>query len=167
MKSLNEFSRLVDIEKAAKEEKEIHLVATPSECHALMKRFDLKNLKSLQAGLTILRLKSPSVFCLKGLIKATLTQVCVVSLEDKEQEVNQPIEVLIKPKHLINVRGEPEEEAIEFFEGETLDVGELVAQFFYMGLDSYPKIMSLSSQDETSTQSYRPFQHLEEILKKR
>jgi hypothetical protein len=169
--------------------------ATLEECQALAKRFELRDLRTLSADLSLRapeRSNAGTVLTVKvvGTIQAHLTQTCVRTNEDFDVEVELPLVAIVKPVSMSQMLGTSmdeddqergnkpknkaspkihnsnqisnlndvmdlqemlnrmddeeedslvEDEAIYSLATGILDVGELVAQTFWLNLDPYPK----------------------------
>lgn len=131
--SVVEFSRLVDLSDLASGEKVFRLEATPDECLKLAKRFDLEKLFFLKANL---RGSYRAGICLiQGDIEAKMARQCVVSSNVFESEHQSSFELKLVRDDLFD----EENYDVELLEGDVLDLGEIVAQHFYLELDPYPK----------------------------
>jgi uncharacterized metal-binding protein YceD (DUF177 family) len=128
----NEFSRPVAIGRLAEEE--VHEIeATPAERAALARRFGLLGLDRLAASVRLAPLGRG--IRLEAALEAEVTQECVVTLEPVPNHVSDRFTL---------VYGEApaaadEETVVEPLEGETIDVGEAVAQQLSLALDPYPR----------------------------
>jgi uncharacterized metal-binding protein YceD (DUF177 family) len=83
-------------------------------------------------------------------VTADVVQPCVVTLEPVSGRVDEVIEVRLAPaaeadrfKPSTNEAGEIvidlDDEIPDFYEGGTIDVGAIAAEFFVLGLDPYPR----------------------------
>jgi len=193
----NEFSRTLRPERILKQSGsqtqrgyETTVTAEPSECEALATRFDLSEISSLAADLSLrpTHQRSTSVQ-VEGTCRATVTQRCVRTNEDFQVNLEFPLFCVVRPVVPLSEqlpgdireekyrKTEPrggqttsyrpdstnldemdvlelqkmlqmdlseeedvlvEDESIYATDG-LLDVGELVAQLFWLELDPYPK----------------------------
>jgi len=115
-----EFSHKVTVDPWPEDGVIVELTATAAECEALRARFDLVDLPSLSASVGIE--KEMMELVLTGTIEAVVAQTCVVTLKPGKAEGQ-------------------EEEAIDIdlLEGDEIDVGEAIAEEFYLALDPYPR----------------------------
>jgi uncharacterized metal-binding protein YceD (DUF177 family) len=147
---------------------EVHLEADERECRALAKLWDILSVESLSADLKIRRWKKDGVK-ITGTLAARVTQACVVTLEPVPTEIAEEIDQIFVPEgsHLArmpaNDQGEmlidPEGPDIpDMFVGDTIDVGEVVAEFAAMGLDPYPRKagVEFSGYGETAVAEKKP-----------
>jgi len=137
-----EFSRIVrlsDVGTAARPER---LEARPAERTALVERFGLASLDRLEADLTVRR--EAAGVRVQGRVRAEAAQVCVVSGEPVPTTIDEPVDLLFS-SHAPASRPDEEVELSEGdldimpLEGESIDVGEAIAQSFGLALDPYPR----------------------------
>lgn len=205
----NEFSRQIPPERIRARsgnrgvrDYQTTITASPEECQALAKRFDLKNIESLSANVSIRAEpggSSGSGVHVEGQIMAAVTQTCVRTSEDFPVQLEFPLYAIVRPVIPLLMAGSFQSEEGDFgFEEESsskkrrtknnasyrtgsslddldafelqqmlqdeisfndddgddsalmedeaiypkggnIDVGELVAQIFWLSLDPYPK----------------------------
>lgn len=138
-----EFSRLVPVTDLEQGEIVRHLVAEPAELAALQTRFAIEALHAASADLTITPQPENTVK-VEGAIHATLSQMCVVSLEPIDETVDETLSVTFLPPGVEEPAGGPDgelesEEDFDTFDGITIDLGELVAQHIAAALNPYPR----------------------------
>lgn len=138
-----EFSRIVRLDELGRAAKPVTISATPEECAALAARFALLSLDRLEAEYTLVAEGAGIVA--RGQIRAGLSQACVATGQAVPETLDSPFAVRFErePDH-----GAPEEEEIAleeedcdtiFYTGESIDVGEAVAQTLYLSLTPYPR----------------------------
>jgi uncharacterized metal-binding protein YceD (DUF177 family) len=171
-----EFSRRVPLADLEKHDVSAEWTATRAECEALAKRYDIVAVHALQAEVDVSPLGAGGAIA-RIAFKAEVEQQSVVSLEN----VRQPVEVGISVRYLTEKRAlehelmleedgfEPEGEDIEIMDGESIDIGETIAQQLSLALDPYPKkvgetfeAVGISSDDDDRADRPNPF----EVLKK-
>ncbi|HYE52641.1 MAG TPA: DUF177 domain-containing protein [Azospirillaceae bacterium] len=142
-----EFSRPVSADAVPSRETEERLRATPQECAALARRFDLPSISSLVATVRTRRVRGGQMIRVAGTLEAEVEQTCVVTLEPFPSLIKDSFSALFAPPHLIP-REDPdadpaawneEEDAPEPIENGRIDLGELVAQHLSLALDPYPR----------------------------
>jgi hypothetical protein len=80
-----------------------------------------------------------------GRVSATVEQICVVTLEPIENEVDEPIDVIFAPPSAPDDTSGSEKATCEADEppdllaDETADIGALAAEFLLLGIDPYPR----------------------------
>lgn len=137
-----EFSRPFAIEDIEARGASVELVADAEERRRLAGRFDLLALDRLVARLEVTRGASGIPIRVRGRLRASVVQSCVVSLEPVASEIDEPIEAEYGP-----ASSEGPEEVVhldqpdppEPLEGDSLELGELVAQHLSVALDPYPR----------------------------
>jgi uncharacterized metal-binding protein YceD (DUF177 family) len=128
----NELSRPVAIGRLTEEE--VHpFVATPDERTGLARRFGLRAIDALAAEVRLVPLGRS--IRLDATLEAEVVQECVVTL--------QPVPSRLR-EHFTLLYGEgstdPDDDAVvEPLSGETIDIGEAVAQQLSLALDPYPR----------------------------
>lgn len=174
---LPEFSRPLAIEDIGHDGAVLTLEATAEERRRLAERFGLLALDSLTADLTVTRGASGIPIRVRGRLHASVVQECVVSLEPVNSEINELIDVEYAPV----AEDEPEEgfsldepDPPEPLEGDTLELGELVAQHLSLALDPYPRKEGAAAPEWEAggaqgdeNEAENPFSVLAELQKKR
>ncbi len=132
-----EFSRVANIARLPPEGREERLVATGAECAALARRFAIPAVNRLEAVLLI-RHEPGGTAAVSGRLSAEVVQDCVVTLEPVTQMVEEAVALRIVP-----AGHEPSEdpEAPDEIEadGDSVDLGEAVAEQLALALDPYPR----------------------------
>lgn len=139
----SEFSRPVALEELRGGTLRRSIEATCEECRRLAERLGLAAIGSLSATVT-LEARAGGLVVVKGQFDAALTQTCVVTLEPLPRTVSERFverlaaapdsgEALVVE---VDVESEDEPEPIE---GDSVDIGELVAQHLSLALDPYPR----------------------------
>lgn len=128
--------------------------ANEKERKALAARFDLPGIETLHADLRLETKQGGDWVEVSGRISSKLQQSCVVTAEPVDAEIDEEFFTEYKRSGPVD-----EEDDAEFLESNQLDIGEVVAQYFYMALDPFPRKKSLSS-GENAPDTHRPFQAL-------
>ncbi len=138
-----EFSRPVSVDRIGSIATTQHLEASAEERAALAQRFDLQALDRLTATLTLRRARGGQYISVSGHVSGAAVQTCVVSLEPVPATVESDFAVILGPIDGAPERGEidisEEDDALEPWPEEGLDLGELAAQYFSLALDPYPR----------------------------
>jgi uncharacterized metal-binding protein YceD (DUF177 family) len=138
--SVGPLSRPIDVGNVPPAGKHVHVHATPEECAALAKDFGLVGIDALTADLTLT--STAKGVHVTGKVKASITQICVASLDPFDSIVDETIEV-----DFAEPSGMPPEPPTEMHEYEPpdeivngkIDLGAVVAEFLALGLDPYPR----------------------------
>ncbi|NBC33350.1 MAG: DUF177 domain-containing protein [Alphaproteobacteria bacterium] len=143
-----EFSRLVPLSRLNRGVVDLAVEAEPEERQALARRFGLVGLERLAATLRLSREAGQGDVRLSGHIDATVTRDCAVTLEPFAAAVAEDFSLRFARRSAEagataaaeeEVECELEGEDIEPLTGETVDVGEAVAQYFYLALEPFPR----------------------------
>lgn len=122
--------------------------ATPDERQALAIRFGLCGLSRLRASLRICRERSGGGdIVVAGRFQADISQACVVTLETFEAVVEEEFRLRyttapddgLESFQADDVECDLDGEDRESLFGETIDAGEVVAQYFGVALDPHPR----------------------------
>ena len=154
-----EFSRLVGRDTLAEAGSLHEIEANAEERAALVRRFGLTDLDSLQARIAVAPAAGGALLRLSGNFEAEVVQPCVVTLEPVRSRVTEAFEQLysLEPgaeSQTAEVEVAPEEDdPPEPVGAEGIDVGELVAQQLSVALDPYPRAegASLESLEEAGS----------------
>jgi uncharacterized metal-binding protein YceD (DUF177 family) len=180
--SAPEFSHLVSTARLSTKPATYRLVANEGERAALAARFDLISLDRFEATVT-LRREPGDAIRFDGEIDADLVQACVVT--------NDPVPAKVTDRFTLVYRSDideatadqmaldnPEDEIIEPLIGDSIDIGEAVAQQLSVAMDPYPRSVGAQSsaalvkaaggeEDETGAPTARrnPFDALAALKK--
>ena len=113
------------------------VIATPGECEALARRFDILAIERLEATLH-LQPEPGGAMRVKGRLVARVVQTCVVTLDPVTQDVDVPVDLRF------HQAGEPLSDDPEGpdemeMEGGAIELGEAVAEQLSLALDPYPR----------------------------
>jgi len=169
-----EFSRRVPLADFEKRNLHAEWTATRSECEALARRFGIVAVHALRATADIAPLGGDGALA-RIAFEAEVEQQSVVSLEN----VRQPVKVAVTVRYLTEKRAreyehmveeegfEPPNEDIEVINGESIDIGETIAQQLSLALDPYPRragetfeAVGISSDDDDRADRPNPFEVL-------
>lgn len=126
--------------------REARIVATEAECAALAGRFGILGIGAFSAMLA-LRPDRDGAIRAEGRIEAEVTQACVVSLEPVQQRVSAPVVLRFLPPDAVPDDDPESPDEIET-DGETIDLGEAVAEQLALALDPYPRRPDAALPDE-------------------
>lgn len=122
--------------------------AEPSERAALAADLGLQGIDSLSAEIALTP-RGRREIVLEGTVKAEIVQTCVVSLVPVPQTVEEsfslrllrsPIGETAAPKPHAEIQIDPDApEPPEVLAGNTIDLGEIVTEYFILGIDPYPR----------------------------
>ncbi len=145
MTPAGEFSHKVTVYPWPEDGVVVELTATAAEREALKARFDLADLQSLSASVGIE--KKVMELVLAGTIEAVVAQTCVVTLKPVTSSLEVPFERHYRRREVHEkmiaageaVSVEDDDVDVDILEGDEIDLGEAVAEEFYLALDPYPR----------------------------
>ena len=139
-----EFSYMLDVDKIPASGTELDLTADEKQREALAKRFGLNAVVELRAKAVLNRVNRKRVR-MKASFDAKVVQECVVTLKPFEQRVSDEFVVIFSSEDEPSVRKNEidldmsEEDDIEYVDNEKVDIGELIAEYFSLALDPFPR----------------------------
>lgn len=133
-----EFSVEINLDSIGDTPREVALEANAEQKTALARRFGLLAIGSFSAHVALTWLKPGRVLSLTGRFSADVTQSCVVTLDPVPAEVAEDIDIIFA-RNAADVADNIDPNEVEPLEGETLDLGEIVAEELSLGLDPYPR----------------------------
>ena len=175
-----EFSVEIKLDSISDEPREYHLKPDIDQKSALARRFGLLSIDTFEAHLTLAWLKAGRILSVSGEISAVVTQSCVVTLEPVSATVAENVEIVFA-RNSADTANIVDPDEVEPLEGETLDIGEIVAEELSLALDPCPRHpdvdpsalelgpgVSLVSEDEASKAPKRenPFGILAQLMPK-
>ena len=133
-----EFSRPIHRGELEESSLSIELVATEGECRLLAERFEQQSISDLRAFLTLAWLDRGRILSISGRFGAEVLQTCIVSLEPLGAVVDEEVNLVFARdvQGLIDIDDLKDAEPLE---GETIDLGEIIAGEFSLALDPYPR----------------------------
>ena len=136
-----EFSRVVSLNDLGRDEIRLDLLATAEECAALAWRFGLSAITGLRALGGLKRLGGGQVR-LRVTLEAEVSQTCVVTLDPVVNRIEEDLDILFEPERrdsaAPDIAFDPAADR-EPLMGDSLDVGEIVAEELALSLDPYPR----------------------------
>jgi uncharacterized metal-binding protein YceD (DUF177 family) len=163
-----EFSRLVPIARVGTEPFRQRIEATPEERERLARRLDLLVLDRFAADVE-LRRQSGQVIILDAAFAAEFEQCCSVTLEPVRGAIVDRFSLVYGPEE----NEEPEitlsgdEPAFEPLTGDTIDIGEAVAQELSLALPEFPRHPDAGIGDLTAAEPEEgPFASLTGLSKR-
>lgn len=138
-----EFSRPVPLDSLSVAERIHEIEATGEECAALARRFGILSVETLTASLRLKVLSGGDLVRVRGYLHARVTQACVVTLEPVPEIIDEAFELLYGPDP-----GQDSDEIVLDLEssdppepivGNTIDIGEAVAEHLALALTPFPR----------------------------
>jgi uncharacterized metal-binding protein YceD (DUF177 family) len=156
-----ELSRIVRLDRVPARGVEIDVSASDTERAALAKRFELLELPALQANVAV-RPGLGGVWTVSGRLHAEVVQACVVTLDPVPQSIDESFDLRFAAGA---AGGSDDPEAPEPLEGDTIDVGAIVADHLSLALDPFPRAPDATYQPapEPADAKPNPFAVLEQL----
>lgn len=134
------FSRPVDVKNLPPQGTEIRVEATSEECATLAKDFGLPAIHALSGDFKLV--SSAKGVHVTGMVRAKVTQICVVSLDPFDSDIEEEVEVDFAEE--VGMPPEPPTEMHEYEPPDEIvdghiDLGSLASEFLALGLDPYPR----------------------------
>jgi len=141
MVTANEFSHVVKLSEVGSHSRNIQLSADEAARAGLMARFDLAALDCLKAEISLAH-DSKGVVA-TGRFAADLAQYCIASHDPVPAQMDEAVHIRFIAEPVISGEVELELEADDcdtmFHDGQTIDLGESVAQSLGLALNPYPR----------------------------
>lgn len=134
------------LDEIEKDPKTFFISATEAERVQLIERFKIIQLDSLEATITVSRQRHGDGVEIKGSLKASLTQQCVVTLGEVPETIDEEFELLlVSPEQAAaldedEVYADPEAPDYDALEGDSVHLGEVVAQTLSVLMNPYPRV---------------------------
>jgi uncharacterized metal-binding protein YceD (DUF177 family) len=161
-----------ELEPGAEIRREIE--ADESERTALAARLGLVRLEGLSAEVTLTLRRAPGGVLIgaSGRLTADVVQSCVVTMVPVSGHIDEKFEEIFAPEGY--EAGEDEEgiDLSEYFDGQEIDIGEVVSQLLSLSLDPYSRAPDAAltppvGDEPDVPERRRPFEGLAEMLKNR
>ncbi len=162
-------SCMVDTQHIAHKNLEFSITPTKHQKEVIARHFNLKSVKEFFALVVVKRMANNRIR-LKADFRATIEQICVVSLKPFFTEISDSFSVMISQgseeeidlKEIdINMRLDEDE---EFIEGTKFDAANLVFQYFSLAIDEFPHAPeSLFKEEKTQETQENAFSVLKKL----
>ncbi len=176
------FSRRLSVAETPVEGLDIVLTANEQERAALAQENGLAGLPLLEAALHVDRVGAEGLE-VSGQLRARARQTCVVTLEEFDADIVEPIHVRFAPQHAPNeMKGGRRDDAAESVDhhisisdeeeppdpliGGEIDLGAVAAEFLTLALDPYPRKPGATFTEpnpEAGDASVSPFSQLRDL----
>lgn len=124
--------------------RQLDLVADGAVRTATAKLAGLRDLPRLEASFDV-ALRGKGGLRVSGHVRATVGQVCVVTLEPVENEIDEPVDLVLAPLNSrpAGIAGDDGDDAAEdgpepLVDG-TIDLGAIATEFLLLAIDPYPR----------------------------
>ncbi|HZK89755.1 MAG TPA: DUF177 domain-containing protein [Stellaceae bacterium] len=145
---LGEFRRIVALARLGSETLRRRIAADEAERGALAGRFALVSLARLEADVALVR-EAAGTILLTAAFEADFAQSCIVTLDPVEASVSERFQLRFGPPDAEgDAPGGDDDPAFEPLAGETIDIGEAVAQEFSLALPPFPRAPDAVVEEE-------------------
>ncbi len=135
--------------------------ANSRELEGVAELWQVLQVKSLRTEVHLSRWKKDGVR-MKGRVEAEVVQACVVTLEPVETRIDEALEQIFIPEgsKLARIVASDTAEMVldpdgpdlpQTFEGDTIDIGEVVTEFAALAIDPYPRKAGVEFADHVET----------------
>lgn len=168
-----EFSRIVIFDEITSSGVHYEVEAKEEERKKLAARFELITIHSLKAKFDLSRADEPGGYEIVGDVIGDVVQTCVATLKDVPAHVEAKVNVLLRPSKGPDSEEEfmidlEDERDIEYYTNESIDLGEIAAQYLYLNLDPFPHAPDAPEFPEDHTEEpLSPLAKALETLKKK
>lgn len=163
--SVPEFSRLVPLARLGLEPFRTAIEATPEERERLAERFNLIALDRLAAVVALQRVNG-ELIRLDATFEAEFVQSCVVTLDPVPGRVAQTFSLIyaLLEEQQTEIDLDVDEPVVEPLTGDTIDIGEAVAQELSLALPDFPRLEdAIIGPLETAEAEDSPFAALKRL----
>ena len=144
-----EFSRPVPLDGMRASARERVAEATPDECRSVAQRLAIPAVKSLSYRMELQPYDKGRGVAVRGEIEAVVTQLCVVTLDPFDSEINESFSVELHREadkmadEALQGVEDPDSELLdslpEALVGDVVDLGEIATQQLALALPDYPR----------------------------
>jgi uncharacterized metal-binding protein YceD (DUF177 family) len=156
-----ELSRIVRLDRVPSRGLDIDVQANDAERAALAKRFELLELPSLKAEVNV----QPGLggaWAVSGRLRAEVVQACIVTLDPVPQSIDETFDL----RFAAGAKASADDpDAPEPLEGDTIDIGAIVADHLSLALDPFPRAPGATYEPapEPADAKPNPFAALEQL----
>jgi uncharacterized metal-binding protein YceD (DUF177 family) len=142
-----EFPRPLSFDRIGPRGLDLTVEANPAECSALAVRMNLPAVLALSCAFHLIREGRDSVLA-RGVLRAQVTQICVMSLEEFNAPVEEIFQVRFVPSGNEADDIDPESDDEIPFEDNMIDLGEAAAEQLGLALDPYPRMPGVEMPED-------------------
>jgi len=136
--------------------------ATAAECAALAERMQIPAVLALSCTFHLIREGKDKILA-RGVLRATVTQTCVITLDDFDSPVEEVFQVRFVPSGEETDDIDPESDDEIPFEGNFIDLGEAASEQLGLALDPYPRMPGVEMPEIDEDPEPHPFGALRKL----
>jgi uncharacterized metal-binding protein YceD (DUF177 family) len=141
---------------------DLTIEANPAECSALADRMNLPAVLAVSCEFHLIR-ESRDIVLARGVLRARVTQTCVISLDEFDADVQEIFQVRFVPSGEESDDIDPESDDEIPFEGNLIDLGEAAAEQLGLALDPYPRMPGVEMPAAEDDPDPHPFAALRRL----
>jgi uncharacterized metal-binding protein YceD (DUF177 family) len=134
-----ELHRPLSLDRIGPHGLDLTIEAKPAECSALAVRMNLPAVLAVSCEFHLIR-EARDIILARAVLRARVTQVCVVTLEEFDAPVEESFQVRFVPSGEETDDIDPESDDEIPFEGNKIDLGEAAAEQLGLALEPYPRM---------------------------
>ncbi|MDR3531661.1 MAG: DUF177 domain-containing protein [Rhodopila sp.] len=157
-----EFHRPLSLDRIGPHGLDVTVDASPAECAALAVRMNLPAVLAVSCTFHLIREGRDKVLA-RGVLRARVTQICVISLEAFDAPVEEVFQVRFVPSGEESDDIDLESDDEIPFEGNAIDLGEAAAEQLGLALDPYPRMPGTEMPDVKDEPDDHPFAALRRL----
>lgn len=145
MSKVSDLSLSLAAAEIDREAKSFELAATAEQLAEVTERFDLVAIKTMTATVSISSKGPEEGILIEGKVRSELVQRCITSLADVPEVVDVPFSLLlVDPETADRMDADEsyldaEQPEYDALEGDTVDIGEIIAQTVAISMNPYPR----------------------------
>jgi uncharacterized metal-binding protein YceD (DUF177 family) len=157
-----EFHRPLALDRIGPIGLDLTVEANRGECSALAVRMNLPAVLTVSCAFRLIR-ESRDIVLARGVLRARVTQVCVISLEEFDADVEEIFQIRFVPSGEEADDIDPESDDEIPFEGNLIDLGEAAAEQLGLALDPYPRMPGVEMPEVDEDPEPHPFAALRRL----
>jgi uncharacterized metal-binding protein YceD (DUF177 family) len=157
-----EFYRPLALDRIGPSGLDITVEAAPPECSALAERMQIPAVLALSCAFHLVREGRDRVLA-RGVLRARVTQTCVITLDEFDPEVEEVFQVCFVPSGEESDDVDPDADDEIPFEGNAIDLGEAAAEQLGLALDPYPRMPGVEMPPVEEEPDEHPFAALRRL----
>jgi uncharacterized metal-binding protein YceD (DUF177 family) len=157
-----EFHRPLSLDRIGSRGLDLTIEANPAECSALADRMNLPAVLAVSCEFHLIR-ESRDIVLARGVLRARVTQICVISLDEFDADVQEIFQVRFVPSGEESDDIDPESDDEIPFEGNLIDLGEAAAEQLGLALDPYPRMPGVEMPAAEDDPDPHPFAALRRL----
>ena len=157
-----EFHRPLSLDRIGPHGLDTTIDATLAECAALAERMQLPAVLAVSCTFHLIREGKDKILA-RGVLRASVTQTCVITLDEFNSPVEEVFQVRFVPSGEETDDIDPESDDEIPFEGNFIDLGEAASEQLGLALDPYPRMPGVEMPEIDDETDQHPFAALRRL----